>query len=314
MANAQLADYVKQQVAKGMSADSIQKALKGVGWPDADIKEAMGVMGAPAGASPAASPVASSSASPSMSPSMGDVKAPAKAAAPGGASMAVAATASPAFKVSEMAFNPQPKSALSSAGLTSNPFNAAPSSGGSSSLSKIALVVLAVLFVAAAAVAFMMYRNGSGASAKIASLSAQNDSLTAQLAAAKNTSANSDAQLAALTAQMSDLASQLALFSITPGATGTMEAAIDAKGTLGGGSGKPYTILTSRNILATVKNWKDKQVDAALKPLLGTMVTISGNHMQGSPDITALKVNGAPIFAPPAAASSTSAATSTTGR
>jgi hypothetical protein len=88
MANQQLSDYVKQQLAKGASKESIRSALLGVGWQESDVKEALGETVTPVVAAPVSvSPVQPAAARPAASP--------AQTAVPVAAAPASVASASP---------------------------------------------------------------------------------------------------------------------------------------------------------------------------------------------------------------------------
>jgi hypothetical protein len=76
---------------------------------------------------------------------------------------------------------------------------------------------------------------------------------------------------------------------------GAKEVSVAVRGTLKAASDGKFTLTTSRNIVFTVKNYKDAKVTAALKPLADQGVTLSGVHAPASLEITVQGVNGSPI-------------------
>ncbi len=45
MVNQQLSDYIRQQLQQGKGKDEIKNELLGVGWPEADVNQALGISG-----------------------------------------------------------------------------------------------------------------------------------------------------------------------------------------------------------------------------------------------------------------------------
>ena len=66
MANQQLTDYVKEQLANGVTRDAVEQALRTAGWPEPDIKDAMGMRSPFSGA--AAQPMAQTQQQPIAQP------------------------------------------------------------------------------------------------------------------------------------------------------------------------------------------------------------------------------------------------------
>jgi len=73
--------------------------------------------------------------------------------------------------------------------------------------------------------------------------------------------------------------------------------AFRVKGVVGQDSKGVYTITTPRNIVLTVKNSKDVNLDAVLKPLVNqtALISFSGVHAPMSKDLTVESVNGTSV-------------------
>ena len=144
--------------------------------------------------------------------------------------------------------------------------------------------------------------NTGGASAAAAADAA---ALQNQIQGLTDEKANLTAQLTTLSEEQQKLTAEVSFFAVP--ASGSLSADIEGKasGVLSGGGTLPYIVTTAHQLRVYVKNWKDAKVDAALKPLLGATVEISGIHKPTSPDLTVTAVNGAPVNPPPPASTST---------
>ena len=141
----------------------------------------------------------------------------------------------------------------------------------------------------------------------------ENQDLTTRIASLEGSAGTSEARVTELQAQVTGLQSkasdleaesksaafELSFFvvptGVTPGSSSTFS---DLGGTLGGGGTVLYSFTTARGTALTIRNSKEANVDAALKPLLGTVFAISGAYTPGSRMVTITAVKGAPIEAP----------------
>jgi hypothetical protein len=296
MANSQLVDYARQQLKKGIAKDAVLKALKDVGWPDAEITSAMseaeGQTTAPAATTNPVTPVASAQPTVAAQPA---------AAMPAQFTQPIAQSASAsgdmAFKINEIMMTPG----------TSPDKLALPKEK-----SKLlpAVIGLAVLSVAAVAAAGYFYFQGSGASDEITSLNERMKGLNSQMSLLSQQKQDSDAKVATLTQDKETLTAELAPFvSSAPFQSSTPELPVSIKGNLSGGDNRTFAITTPGKITFYVKNWKDKAVDAALRANLTKDVTVAGSHAPGSIDITVTEVNGTTIQFTTATSTPTSSTT-----
>ncbi len=152
-----------------------------------------------------------------------------------------------------------------------------------------------------AAIYFAMKGGGSSQVSAQTSADAQN-----QIASLTTKISGLNGQITSLQAESTEVKSELSIFATANAAAGVVPATV--MGMLAGDSKTQYTVTTPYGIVAYVKNYKDAKVAAALAPLVGTNVQITGTHIPGYRDITVTAVNGQPISAPAAAAP-----TSTTG-
>lgn len=163
-----------------------------------------------------------------------------------------------------------------------------------------------------------LYKNNGDLQTQIENLNGQLSALSGQAVQPQPQNTNQDqAALTALQDQNNDLNSQLSLFlplkittssvpGATPSSTPTIVTAVTPvtlKGilTYSGATSTPkntYILTTSKGIMVTVKNSKDTKADAALKPLIGTQVQLTGIQTAGLREITVTEVNGAPLTTP----------------
>lgn len=303
MANQQLIDYVKGQMAAGVSETDIRKVLKDAGWPDAEIEE--GVGGAKtASSSPAAAVSAVGQAAASMT------------------KPAEAAKAEPKKEVMNFDFmsNPtgMPAANAAPADVKKNtekkPVEAAPATGafpgGGGKSSRLPWIIAAVAVLALAGSVVYSITKISSLSAASDSLTAANSALSAEIAGLKSSGAASATELDAAKAAAKALADELALFVMPQNGTGTPAAAqFTLKGLIGQTKGV-YTLTTANGLLLYVKNSKDVKLDFTLKPLVGATAELAGTHVPGSYEITVVTINGGELQSPTPIKFSTSTATS----
>lgn len=282
MANAQLVDYVKQQLKKGIAKEAILKALKDVGWPDAEISAAMAEADAPANSTPSATaiPVASSpsqAAAQSAQPVVTQqVSSPAATAAASGDSGMT-------FKINEIMMSP-----------SANPDKLALPKQKAKLLPLV--IILAFVALAGVGAAIYFFLQGREGADKLTSLNERIKGMEANLTLLSQAKQDLEAKLAAATQDKEALNAELAPFvSTEPFQSSTPELPVTIKGLLSGGDNRTFAITTAAKITFYVKNWKDKGVDAALRPNLGKEVTLSGTHAPGSIEITVTDINGTTI-------------------
>ncbi len=328
MANQDLINYVSAQVKQGVSEDTIKKELSGIGWPEADIADAIRSVKSPA-APASTSSLAAMPAAGTVSPAMGMSAAAPKTVSPLAASMGGTSPAAPQSPVpAQTKASPftvidafQPKSEpLRSVDLSKNmkkddmekmdsfPPASRPAKGATVSIPYVVSTVLAVALVV---VGFMLYRAYANVSDLTARLAAAQIPATGgsqgngqSAAAFQATIDGLNSQLAALKADNDDLAAQISLVFAIP-ASNPAATDIMLKGAIGGSEKTFFTLTTGKGIVANIKNSKDPKVIAALSGIIGSTVQISGTHLPGSKDITLTVVNGQPINNPSNAATST---------
>ena len=322
MVNPQLAEYVKQQIQLGVPKEAIKSTLVTSGWPEADVNEALG----PSSAQPVVSqPVAAASIS---SPAISSIAKPAI-----GAPAAVASGPSPVtrdiFKPkNEPVFGIKPvANAKPEAKTDAKPFESkiqpmtssdpnvfiAPDAASYSSRSSRSWVlpgILGVLFVVSAGAAAYFFLQTQGLEVEGGILPSPDGGSDQQVSALTSERDQLRGQITALTDENNDLAAQLAIFATPAGATTTV---FTLSGTLSGGDKVPYVLTTARSVAFSVKNSKDAKVIAALKPVVGRTVELSGTYTPGSKDLTVTAVDGTPVNppAPPAGTSTTTPAGAT---
>ena len=358
MVQDQLVEYVSSQLKLGISRDAIKSALTGVGWAPLDVEDTLKKVeggAAPAGVQAAVAPktaapasgmgavssspkIVSFSAGPSAagSPSIGptQVKGPeaqtvrvsdlVSSVAPASGSPSAASARPISLGTKETAVPAgaaaQPKAAMGGS------FSGAAITAGAMGTKKkgvnwveIIVVVLLVVFVGLSGYLFMQ---NSSMSSQLKAASGQSQSASQSSAAAMQTLNASNtaltAEVASATAMNQDLAMNLSFFVVPSGAA-TSATSVTVSGTLSAGLTKgTYMVTTPYGVKVYVKNSFDKNVAAALQPLLGTTVQIAGTYVPGTPNVTVTTVNGNPTTPPVAATTTTSTApistATTTGR
>ena len=174
---------------------------------------------------------------------------------------------------------------------------------------EVIVVVLLIVFIGFSGYLFFQNNNLNGqlkaASGQSASVS-QGSAAAIQALNASNTALT--AEVASATAANQDLALNLS-FLAAPASAATSATAATVSGTLSAGPTRgSYMIVTSYGVKVYVKNFADKNVAAALQPLLGTTVQLGGTYIPGTPNLTVATVNGNPTTPPVAATTTTSTA------
>ncbi len=350
MVNQQLVDYIKQQFQVGVSKDAVMQALKGAGWQDAEVADAMaavspsvagvsslvtGSAGGMAAGSPAGS-VSSLGAQPGAmetqkSPSFGAASSPLSAFAVKPAVQpsvpSIKPIEQPAIQQKVSPFSAKPSSfsvdSLFSPKAGSTPafqpsgaaFDASGTeSGKKSSHGMTALVIILIVVIAGLLVAGgVLYKKNSDLAIQLSSSSGGGAAAAdAQIKTLTGNVNDLTAKTASLIADNEDLKSQLAfLFSAT--AKAGDEVTLTLRGALATSS-KGFILMTSQGVAITVKNSKDATVAAGLTPLAGTTISLTGTHVMGTNTMTVTAVNGKDFSAgtmPTAASTATTTAAAT---
>ncbi len=336
MANQQLVDYVKGQFQAGVKEDDIKKVLKDAGWPDGEVLEGISAAKGPVVSSPVAqavSPVATQVTQFAGQVGSG-ISASPKINAFGGSISSSAVAATPAQKPEEkkdtMKFDFMSNPIASKGSGETSTFKAqeakpevfsaagstvAVATAPSGKKSLLPWILFIVAIIALGVTAPLLYMNGLSAKESVVSLGAQLSAAQSQLAAVQGSGTDAANQLSALNSEKQDLLDELALFAtpalvpVTSTATSTsgtstqpvmqMPASIAfrVKGTVTQDSKGVYYITTARNIVLTIKNSKDANLDTALKPMAGQNVSaaFSGVHAPFSKDLTVESVNGTTV-------------------
>lgn len=329
MVQDQLTEYISSQIKGGISRDTIKSALVGAGWQTIDVEDTlkkveggnvqpatvaqsatmaqkpMGTVAQsmPSGASMAKQPSPFASFSPSDIVS--DIKsAPAQPIRMGDMVSSPSRDSSKNFfdKRSVSAGDDQSKLMKMPVGAKEYP----PKMNGW----KIADIIEAIIIVGFAALSGFLYFQNGALSAKVNGSGAQSTNtvsqiagLTAQVQAFTTSTMNLTNQVASLTAENADLQTNLSFLAIpqtnASGSSTASSIAMPATATISGmlqSSGKAlYAIVTSYGVKIFVKNSSDLNVRAALTPLIGTTIEVTGTYLQGSDRLTVTGVNGSPL-------------------
>lgn len=311
MIQQQILEYIKSQLKLGVSRDDVKSALVGTGWLAQDVEdsiksaEGVGAAVSPQGPSPVKEipkdkPIVVSDL---VSVSKMEIGFPAEKIT----------DVKTAVKPVEKKIEPpkeQPKKEEPKKDQPKVVSVAASVSGSRFNKTTIILIVLAVLAAGGAGGAGYFYFQNKNLNEKIAGLevAAQggNTVLNNKIAdlTSKNESLGKD--LDAAKKESADILFELSFFAIPPGSTDNSPVAVpEIKGTLKKNK-LVYSLLTPRGSELTIKNSSDKNVDAALKGLVGTEITLSGTYLPGSRGLTVQSVNGTSVEAPAPAPTVTS--------
>ena len=269
MANQQLIDYIKQQLKLGVAKDALRATLLQAGWAEADVSEAIrGTEDKPAAAQ--SSPFVINRDT-------------------------FESKSEPLFQMKgEVKQKPEPKTVSPQLVKIELPVR------GGSRWWKLAALIFIAVSVSLAASSVFFYMANTDLVSQVATLLEDKGELGTKVSQLTQEIDDLKGQLSTFETENQtenqDVISQLEIFvTPLPLSTSTDQVSVTVKGTLGGGDKSLYWLTTNRTIVVYVKNSKDKAVDAALKPLLGSTVEISGVHLAGSRDITVTSVNGQPV-------------------
>ncbi len=312
MIQQQIVDYAKAQLGAGLSEEVIKGALLQAGWVSADVDDSIKSVTQKkqpeparattvASVSPIAASMPSMVAKPQVSPQSINVRDLFGTAGKGSASFPTQGTRSP---ISEI----QPMKKTETLAVKEMAIGASALKPSRFGRSKIVLIVLTVVAIVSAGAAVYFYMNNKSLSEQVTKLTADSSSnsmassqvsaLTSQLADVTKAKAASDSQAAVLTKNSDELQTELSFFVAPPlpaGATSSPALAFSLSGMLAVQSNTLYSVTASSGLMVSIKNSKDAKVDAALKPLVGKSVEISGTHPRMSRDVTVTSVNGASV-------------------
>lgn len=292
MANSQLTAYVSAQLDKGVARDAITQALVGAGWMQADVDAALSEVMASRATSPVtATPATAAAASTTMQPAMGMSASPAMGSPMAASSMSTSAANTPVTPAAF--FSATPATTAVGAEITESPRR-----------SLTWVFVLAGILIALALVGGgTYYYFMGGQSTDLSQLNPINNTAAQDLATAQQERDQLRAEVGTLSASVSDLENQLSFFQTTT----TTSTVATVKGTLGTTTTNTWILTTSRNVVITVSNSKDAAVAAALLPLKGAEVELTGTHAPVSALLKVTVVNGTAVTAVVPAATSTPA-------
>jgi hypothetical protein len=350
----QLVEYISSQLKLGISRDAVKSALVGVGWAPLDVEDTLKkVEGATM--SPAAQPIVPpktaevagtvASASPKFvsfsAPGMvvGQTKNPepqqtvrvsdlVSSVAPVSGTPTATANASKVAPAMTMSADIGKTSAITQ----KNPLSKVPSAGNFSAYaapmvqkksgSKLVEILEAVVVVVLCCLAGYLFYKNNNLNNQLQAINGQNQGIAQgsatqlQMLDASNTALTTE--VASITAENQDLMTNLSFFILPTGSSSTVSSTqVSVSGVLSAGLGKnTYIVTTQYGAKTYVKNSSQSGVAAALQPLLGTTIQISGTYIPGTPNITVTSINGSPISAPTiattTAAVKTNIATTTT--
>jgi hypothetical protein len=270
MVQQQLVDYIKDQFKVGVGEDVLRGALLEAGWSEADIddsvKSARGAAGPPASVSP---------------PTKMDVA---------GAPIVMSDLMPGTSKMEIIAAKPEVEKAGKTSELEARPSAKLPKFGA-----KTVVIILVVLLVAAAGAAIFFYTRAKSAEDKLTVILGASDATKSQIADLTKANGDLTSQVSSLTNAKQELEGNLSFFVVPAGLSATSEVSVAFSGILAGGVKSAYTLTATSGIMISVQNYKDEKVDAALKPLAGQTVQISGTHTLGSQNVTVTAVNGNPV-------------------
>ena len=331
-ANQQLKDYIDQQVKLGVSKDAIKVALLGAGWQESDVLEAIGggTVSAPAAAAQFKTPEIMKPVEVKPIETKPIEVKPVEITPMAKPSIPSSMPSSKPFIASDI-FQPkkepmfQPRGNADQKSFSSDKpqiVSLSPSKNGTGFLGEIKRFALpetiGLIAIAAIGAAVFFYMRNANIETKLAAANQGSSASQTLVASLTSDKANLTDQIASLSQTIDDLQNQLVIFALPQaGSSSTKEIAIKIKGTLRGGGKLSYDIVTDKNIVVSIKNSKDSNVDATLKPLFGNIIEVTGTHSDadyGRSLITVTAVNGAPLVSPqpsPASTSTPKTATST---
>lgn len=335
MANQQLVDYVKGQLQAGVKEEDIKKVLKDAGWPEAEVGEGMNAARGPIVSSPVAQTTSQPIASAQTNQFAGQVGAGVSAKpiinAFGGSISSPISTANSAKPEEKkevmkfdfvsnpiatkgsgetMTFKPQEAKTDSVAVEMSSPTTA--STSGKKSF--LPWILFGISIVALGVSAPMLYMNNLSLKESSTSLQTQLQAIQSQVVSLQGSGTDSATQLSALNSEKQDILDEIDIFS-TPALVPVMGAATSTttstapimqmpasvsfrvKGVVSQDSKGAYYIKTPRNVVLTIKNSKDVNLDKVLKSMIGqdVLAAFSGIHSPMSKELIVESVNGASV-------------------
>jgi hypothetical protein len=332
MVQEQLVEYVSSQLKLGISRDAIKSALVGVGWAPLDIEDTLKkVEGGSAAVS--AQPAVVQKSVPDVAPAgMSAGPKPASFSMPGTpvgqakvseqtirVSDLVSSVPSSPITISSSTTAPKIVSKVNDSGKTeakgaffggaTAAMNVQP--GGKKKFGLFSILAIVLIVILGAFAGYLFFQN-NGLNSELQAKNGQNQSAaqgaaqSAQSSAAQVQALNASntalaAQVTSLTTERQDLLANLLLLVAPAGLSSTTSVPISISGTLSAGLGKnTYAITTQYGVKAYIKNSSSSLVAAALQPLLGAPVQLSGTYIPGQPNITVTEINGSPVSPPPA--------------
>lgn len=285
MANPQLTAYVSAQLDKGVTREAITQALTGAGWMQTDVEAAVTeVMSQRSGAMNVAVTPGAAGANPTVVVSQVQ---PATQTAEATLTTVTATTApvtNPATTVTPASFFATTPMTTSMGAETTEPKKSL------TWLFVLVGILLALGILGGLAYAYLM--NGSSNVTDLTSAdAAAQELMTVQQ---ERDQLRSDASVMA--DNIRSLENELSLFQTTT----TAAIPVTIRGTLSTTTAGAWILTTPRNIVVTVSNGKDAGVVAALTPLKGAEVELTGTHGPVSALVKVTAVNGTAIAAPAA--------------
>jgi Tfp pilus assembly protein PilE len=349
MVQDQLVEYVSSQIKLGISRDAIKSALVGVGWAPLDVEDTLKKVEGSAVSAPV-QPIAplrtmDTGMSATVSPKLVSFSTPGIAAGPtmnpAPQSIKVSDLVSAIAPASGMPGGTAPKTIPSggpaigkvSMNMSSkDPFPKGTAQGNITAFSspigkkkmKFGLVeiILVVLIVAIGAFAGYLFMKTNTLTSELSAAQAgagQQNQVAVQASATQLQALNASntaltAEVASLTAENQNISTNL-LFLAAPAGLSSSTAVAEASlsGTLSAGLKKnTYIITTQYGVKVNVQNSSDTAVTAALTPLLGTSIQVSGTYVPGIPNILVMSVNGATVSSPSAGMTTPTSSVSST--
>ena len=326
----QLVEYISSQIKTGISRDVIKSALVAAGWQTEDVEDTLkkieGEKTQQVGKE-ASQPIASNTpiittASPLVSFSPSDIVGTTKNVA---ASQPVRmdSTAPIAGENTNKSFFDKKTSSIkpligsednkgSKVGDFFKTMNSPSEYPQSNKGNKIATIIEAVIILGLAAFSCFLYLQNITLSAKVGGLGGQTDAssqisnLNTQIQTFTASNTELTNRVASLTAENANLQMNLSFLIIPPanisGSSSVVEAPVMAMTTMSGALSRNtkgvFILTTTYGIKISVKNSSDVKVAAALTPLIGNTVQVSGTYIQGSPSLTITDVNGSSLIQP----------------
>ena len=312
MVQQQIVEYAKTQLGLGISEEVVKNALIQAGWSSADVEDSIKSV-APKKSATSFSPV-STSTSPASRPSSSGQGVSSNQQINlkdifGGASkesISVAAS-SPASSISSSSSVKAklPETLMAKKQVSTLAMGSAVSSSAKpGGISKVVLIVLAILALVGVGGSIYFYMNVSKLNGQIAALTADNSitvsqttSLSAQVADLNKSKDDLQSQLTASMENADELRGQL-LFFVAPApasgtATSSAQVSFSLKGVLTFDSRSvQYMVSAPSGLKVSIKNSRDQKVETVLRPLIGTSIEISGTHAKLSKEVTINSVNG----------------------